>query len=85
MRPACGKCQSSRTGTECVYEDVGLGAPAENVTLVPPSPAVLDFLNDTAGMGLSATDFQDPFTFDATALSKDDLQVRLYVSFILFF
>lgn len=89
VRPVCGKCQSSRRRSECVYEDVGLvsfgglGVPVEEVTLVPPSPTVLEFLNHSASMELSATDFEDPFTFDATTLSKDDLHLRLYVSLLL--
>lgn len=83
VRPVCGKCQSSRGGSECVYEDVGLvtvgsvGVPAEDATLVPPSPIVLEFLNNNAGMGLNAADFEDPFAFDATTLSERDMQVRL--------
>ena len=82
----CGKCQSSRGGLGCVYEDLelvsfgGLGAPAEEVTTVPPSSAVLEFLNYGTGMELNATDFEDPFAFDATTLPKDDLHLRLYVS-----
>lgn len=82
----CGKCQGSRGRSECVYEDVGLvwfgghDIPAEEVNIVPPSPTVLDFLNNTAGMELNATDFEDPFAFDATKLSKDDLHLRLYDS-----
>lgn len=84
----CGKCQNSRGRSECVYEDVGLvsfgglGVPAEEVTVVPPSPTVLEFLNRSASMELSTTDFEDPFAFDATTQSKDDLHLRLYVSFL---
>lgn len=82
----CGKCQSSRGRPECVYEDVGLvsfgglGVSAEEVTVVPPSPTVLDFLNHSASMELNTADFEDPFAFDAATLSTDDLHLRLYVS-----
>jgi len=58
-----------------------LNVPAEEVSVVPPPPTVLGFLNNSAGMELNATDFEDPFAFDATTLSKDDLHLRLYVSF----
>lgn len=34
-------------------------------------------------MELNATDFEDPFAFDATTLSKEDMQLRLYVHPIL--
>lgn len=79
----CGKCWGSRRRLECVYEDPGqvsfgsFSVPAEEVTVVPPSPTVLEFLNYSAGMELNATDFEDPFAFDATTLSKDDLHLRL--------
>ena len=56
-----------------------VGVPAEDVNLVPSSPIVLGYLNDSGGMELNATDFEDPFAFDATTLSKDDMQLRLYV------
>ena len=85
----CGKCQSSRGRPECVYEDAGfvsfggLGVPAEEVTVVPPSPTVLEFLNHSASMELNVIDFEDPFAFDAGTLSEDDLNLRLYVSFCL--
>ena len=85
----CGKCQSSRGRPECVYEDgglvsfCGLNVPAEEVSVVPPSPTVLGLLNNSAGMELNAADFEDPFAFDATTLSKDDLHLRLYVSLCL--
>jgi hypothetical protein len=55
----------------------GLGVPAEEVIVAPPSPPVLEFLNHSAGMELSATDFEDPFAFEAATLSKDDLYIRL--------
>ena len=81
----CGKCQSSRGRQECVYEDGGhvsfwgLNVPAEEVSVVPPSPTALGLLN-SAGMELNAADFEDPFAFDATTLSKDDLHLRLCVT-----
>lgn len=79
----CGKCQNSRGKPQCVYEDVGLvsfggvNVPAEEATVMPPSPTVLEFLNNSAGMELNATDFEDPFAFDAIALSTDDMHLRL--------
>lgn len=90
MRPVCGKCQSSRGRPECVYEDVGLvsfeglNIPVEEVTVIPPSPTTLGFLNNSGDMALNATDFEDPFAFDSATLSNDDLHLRLYVSFVLF-
>ena len=83
----CGKCQSSRGRPECVYEDGGLvsfwglNVPAEEASIVPPSPTVLGLLNNSTNMELNAADFEDPFAFDATTLSKDDLHLRLCVSF----
>jgi hypothetical protein len=83
----CGKCQSSRGTLECVYEDLGLvsfeglNVPAEEVTAVPPSPTVLEFLNHSASMELNVADFENPFSFDAATLSADDLHLRLYVSY----
>lgn len=86
----CGKCQSSRGRPECVYEDGGLvsfwglNVPAEEASVVPPSPTVLGLLNNSADMELNAADFEDPFAFDAATLSKDDLHLRLYVPFCSF-
>lgn len=62
----------------------GLSVSAEEVTVVPPSPTVLEFLNHSASMELNVADFDDPFSFDATTLSADDLRLRLYVSYDLF-
>ena len=45
------------------------------------SPQVHQQRCRSVGMGLNAADFEDPFAFDATKLSKDDLQLRLSVSF----
>lgn len=79
----CGKCQGSRGRLECIYEDLGLvsfGAPgvqAEEVIVGPPSPTVPESLNNSAGMELNATNFDDPFAFDTTTLSKDDMHLKL--------
>ena len=79
----CGKCQGSRGRPECVYEDLGLisfgslGVLTEQVIVAPPSPTVVEILNHSAGMELNTVDFEDPFAFDATTLSKDDLHLRL--------
>ena len=59
----------------------GLNVPAEEVTAVPPSPTVLEFLNHSSNMELNVADFENPFAFDAATLSADDLHLRLYVSY----
>ena len=48
------------------------------------SPQVHQQRCRSVDMGLNAADFEDPFAFDATKLSKDDLQLRLSVSFFFF-
>ena len=44
---------------------------------MPPSLTFIEFLNNSVDMELNAADFEDPFAFDATKLSKDDLHLRL--------
>lgn len=61
----------------------GLYITAKEVTVIPSSPTVLEPRNNSAGMEPNAADFEDPFAFDATKLSQDDLHLRLSVAFCL--